>query len=217
MKRFRMSRAAAVAAPILVAAPSGFAAEGGLIWAPKKISDRAYSARIGMRLPVDSKVEAGLEVGMTASSTNALVDTPVRFWTDVNIGSGKSPASSYDRNLGVVMNALNGNVAFRLARTTRYIATPSLDLETSRDVLVRYEGHNGSWRVPDVNQTLKLDRKESGTAIFVRAAGTEAFSTFAASTGIEQKLGDSITLSGAVQHGNNGNTGSVNARYNIRW
>lgn len=76
---------------LFIAAGAARADDAGLIWKPVKNSDRSYTARIGAKLPVDTPICAGLEMGMSASKAGQVVDTPVRLWGNVTLWRNSCP------------------------------------------------------------------------------------------------------------------------------
>ena len=194
------------------------AQERGLIWSPAKNSDRSYSARIGAKLPIETPVRAGLEMGMNASQSGALVDTPVKFWGNVTLLSRDVPGAKVARDVGVLMNALTGSSAWTVTTTQKQIATAELDVEANRNVTVRYDGTAQQWSGLDVSQSLRLTRSATGTAFVLTGASKDTFDEFTSSVALEQRLGDHLTVTGSFNQGYEDRfRPAVSARYNIRW
>ncbi len=194
------------------------AQERGLIWSPAKNSDTSYSARIGAKLPTQTPIRAGLEMGMNASDGGALVDTPVKFWGTVTLLSSNLPGAKVAGDIGVLMNALTGSSAWTMTTSQKRIATPELDFESNRNVTVRYDGTAQQWSGLDVSQSLRLTRSATGTAFVLTGASRDTFDDFTSTVGLEQKLGENLTLSGNLDQGYQDRfRPSVSARYNIHW
>lgn len=138
--------------------------EPELIWKPVKNSDRSYTARIGAKLPVETPIRAGLEMGMNASRTGQVVDTPVRLWGNVTLLAEQLPGVSLARDVGVLFNALTGSSSVSMTSRQKRIVTPELDIEANRNFTVRYDGTAQQWNGLDVSQSLRLSRSETGTA-----------------------------------------------------
>ncbi|GAK70846.1 hypothetical protein RRU01S_14_00670 [Agrobacterium rubi TR3 = NBRC 13261] len=208
-------------AAVTVGLSSGLALaqERGLIWAPAKNSDTSYSARIGAKLPTETPIRGGLEMGMNASDGGALVDTPVKFWGTVTLLSSTLPGAKVAGDIGVLMNALTGSSALTMTTSQKRIATADLDVESNRNMTVRYDGTAQQWSGLDVSQSLRLTRSETGTAFVLTGASRDSFNDFTSSVGLEQKLGENLTVSGHLDQGYQEDRfrPSINARYNIRW
>ncbi|MBN7805179.1 hypothetical protein JZX86_07355 [Agrobacterium rosae] len=210
--------------PLLAAVAIGLssglahAQEKGLIWAPAKNSDQSYSARIGAKLPTDTPIRAGLEMGMNASEGGALVDTPVKFWGNVTLLSSNLPGAKVAGDIAVLMNALTGSSAWTMTTSQKRIATSEFDLESNRNMTVRYDGTAQQWSGLDVSQSLRLTRSATGTAFVLTGASRDTFDDFTSKVGLEQKLGENLTVSGNLDQGYQDRfRPSVSARYNIRW
>ncbi|NTJ42526.1 hypothetical protein G6L28_07920 [Agrobacterium larrymoorei] len=192
--------------------------ERGLIWAPAKNSDRSYSARIGAKLPTETPIRAGFEMGMNASETGAVVDTPVKFWGNVTLLSANLPGVKIAGDIGVLMNAISGSGAWTMTTSQKRIATPDFDLEANRNMTMRYDGTAQQWSGLDVSQSLRLTRSATGTAFILTGASRDTFDEFSSSVAVEQKFGDHLTVTGRLNQGYEDRfRPSVNARYSIRW
>lgn len=192
--------------------------ERGLIWSPAKNSDQSYSARVGAKLPVETPIRAGLELGMNASEAGAVVDTPVRFWGNVTLLSTNLPGVKVAGDVAVLMNAITGSSTWTMTTSQKRIATPDIDLESNRNVTLRYDGTAQQWNGLDVSQSLRLTRSATGTAFVLTGASRDSFDEFSSSVALEQKLGDHLTVTGRLNQGYEDRfRPSVNARYSIRW
>ena len=194
------------------------AQERGLIWAPAKNSDRSYSARLGAKLPTETPLRAGLEMGMSASEGGAVVDTPVKFWGDMTLMSTNLPGVKIARDVGILMNALTGSAAVTMTMTQKRVATADFDVESNRNVTLRYDGHSQQWSGLDVSQSLRLTRSATGTAFVLTGASRETFDEFSSSVALEQKLSDNLTVTGSFDRGFEDRfRPAVHANYKIRW
>ncbi|SCX28278.1 hypothetical protein [Agrobacterium rosae] len=217
---FLRTKRGALLVAVAIGLSSGLAhaQEKGLIWAPAKNSDQSYSARIGAKLPTDTPIRAGLEMGMNASEGGALVDTPVKFWGSVTVLSSNLPGAKVAGDIAVLMNALTGSSAWTMTTSQKRIATSEFDLETNRNMTVRYDGTAQQWSGLDVSQSLRLTRSATGTAFVLTGASRDTFDDFTSKVGLEQKLGENLTVSGNLDQGYQDLfRPSVSARYNIRW
>lgn len=197
---------------------SAHANEAGLIWKPVKNSDRSYTARIGAKLPVETPIRAGLEMGMNASRTGQVVDTPVRLWGNVTLLTEQLPGVSFARDVGVIFNALTGSSTVSMTSHQKRIVTPKLDIEDNRNFTVRYDGTAQQWNGVDVAQSLRLSRSETGTAFVLTGASRKSFNEFSSGVAVEQKLGDHLTVRGTLDQGFEEHfRPGVSARYSIRW
>lgn len=208
-----------VAIVALVVLPATtFADEKGLIWNPVKNSDRSYTARIGAKLPTDTPMRAGLEMGMNASKGGAIVDSPVRLWGNLTLLSENLPGVSMARDIGVLMNALTGSGTVSMTSTQKRIVTPELDVETNRNFTMRYDGTAQQWGGVNVSQSLRLTRSETGTSFVLTGNSRDTFSEFSSGVAIEQRLGDNITVKGTLKQGYEDHfRPGFSARYSIRW
>lgn len=207
-------------AALLVLGQSGLAQaqERGLIWAPAKNSDTSYSARVGAKLPTQTPIRGGLEMGINGSDGGALLDTPVKLWGTITILSSNVPGARVAGDIGVLVNALTGSSAWSVTTSQKRIATPDLDFESNRNVTVRYDGTAQQWSGLDVSQSLRLTRSATGTAFVLTGASRDTFDDFTSNVGLEQKLGKNLTLSGNLAQGQQEELRpSVSARYHIRW
>ncbi len=212
----------AIASGVLLAAftsSSSRADERPLIWQPIKNSDTSYSVKLGLRLPVRLETEAGFNVGVDSSKTGEVVNTPLKFWSRIKTVDRKRPASQMSRYIGVNMDGNAGSAAITMNYYEKQIATPEFNLERQATYVVRYDGTQKDWTGLDASQSIKLRQRETGTAFVAVANGTANFSAVAASFGIEQPLGENITLSGNVNRNFTDATtiSSVNARYSYKW
>jgi hypothetical protein len=211
----------AAMAALVVASTSSFAAaqERPLIWQPIKNSDTSYSVRLGMRLPIRLEPEAGFNVGVNATKTGEVVDTPLRFWSKIKTSEAKRPAYQMTRDIAVNMDQTAGSAAIAMNYYEKHIATPSINVERRASYVVRYDGAQKDWTGLDTNQSIKFRRHATGTAFVATASGTDSFTSVGASLGIEQQLGQNITLSGNVNRNftDESTVSSVNARYSYKW
>lgn len=208
----------AAASLVLLSPVQVKAQERGLIWAPAKNSDRSYSARLGARLPTETPLRAGLEMGMSASEGGAVVDTPVKFWGDVTLMSTNLPGVKIARDIGVLMNALTGSSALTMTMTQKRVATADFDVESNRNVTLRYDGPSQQWNGLDVSQSLRLTRSATGTAFILTGASRESFQEFSSSVSLEQRLGDHFTVTGSFDRQYEDRfRPAVRANYKVRW
>lgn len=204
---------------VLTLSPAtSFADEKGLIWSPVKNSDLSYTARIGAKLPIDTPIRGGLEMGMNASKGGVIVDSPVRFWGNLTLLSEKLPGVSMARDIGVLMNALTGSSTLSMTSTQKRIVTPEFDIETNRNFTLRYDGTAQQWGGMNVSQSLRLTRSETGTSFILTGNSRDTFSEFSSGVALEQRLGDNITVKGTLNQGYEDHfRPGFSARYSIRW
>lgn len=220
MCKMRRGLHAAVVSAIVLFLSAGVvhAQERGLIWSPAKNSDQSYSARIGAKLPVETPIRAGLEMGMVGSEGGALVDTPVKLWGNITLLSSNLPGAKIASDVAVLMNALTGSSAWTVTTSQKRIATADLDLEANRNMTIRYDGTAQQWSGLDVSQSLRLTRSQTGTAFVLTGATRDTFDEFESSVAVEQKFGKNFTVTGQInQNDEDRFRPSVNARYSIRW
>jgi hypothetical protein len=212
---------AAAGAALLVAAFSGIARADDmpLIWQPIKNSDTSYSVKLGMRLPVRLEPEAGFNIGVDASKTGEVVETPMKFWSRIKTADTKRPAYQMRRDIGVDLDSVGESAAISMNYYEKQIATPTYNVERQSNYTVRYDGLQGDWLGLEASQSVKLRRPDTGTAFVASANSVNSFESFGASLGVEQQLGKNITLSGNLNRSfsDADTVASVNANYSYKW
>lgn len=198
---------------------ASWADERPLIWQPIKNSDTSYSVKLGLRLPVRLETEAGFNVGVDSSKTGEVLNTPLKFWSRIKTADTKRPAYRMSRDIRVNMDGNAGNAAISMNYYEKQIATPTFNMEREAVYVVRYDGAQKNWTGLDTSQTIKLRQRETGTAFVAVANGSANFSAVGASFGIEQPVGENITLSGHVNRNFTDavTVSTVNARYSYKW
>lgn len=212
---------AAIGGVLLVAFASSAsrADERPLIWQPIKNSDTSYSVKLGMKLPVRLETEAGFNVGVDSSKAGEVINTPLKFWSRIKMQDSKRPAYQVSRDIGINMDGNAGNAAITMNYYEKQIATPTFNVERQATYAIRYDGARKDWTGLDASQSFKLRQRETGTAFVAAANSSASFSAIGASFGIEQQLGQNITLSGNVNRNFTDATtvSNVNARYSYKW
>ena len=222
MNRSLLAGGAALFAAIFAVGPfsalSAHAADRPLIWQPVKNSDRSYSVKLGFRLPTELEPEAGFNVGVDAKKDGSM-NTPLRLWGSMKMKSIQRPAYEVERKIGIDYDGLAETAAVSMNYHQTQIVTSTIDVERNASYVMRYDGLNQDWSGLDANQTLRLSRSNTGTAVVVRATAIDTFRIGGAGLGLEQKLGDSLTLSGSVDRYSDATAAvtSVNARYSFQW
>jgi hypothetical protein len=218
MNRIFPAVAAAVIATVLSTAHS-YADDKPLIWQPIKTSDTSYSVKLGLKLPTELEPEAGFDMGVDATQGGAVVNTPLKFWSSLKAQSIQRPAYEMNREIGFDVDGNAGDAAITMNYYEKHIATPMIDVERQGSYAVRYDGTSQQWVGVDVTQSVKVSRTASGTAVIVRASGINSFKRAGAGLGLEQKVGDYVTLTGSVDRmsGTGGSTASINASYAFEW
>jgi hypothetical protein len=215
----RLTAAAIAVLAVAVTSGTGHADERPLIWQPIKNSDTSYSVKLGLKLPTRLEPQAGFDVGMNATKGGKVVDTPLRFWSSIKTDSTTQPGYQMSRDIGVNIDGTVGNAAISMNYFEKQIATPSINIEHRSRYAVRYDGIERDWLGLDASQSVKLRRHETGTAFIASANSADSFSVLGASVGLEQALGQHITLSGNVNRNftEDATTTRVNANYSYRW
>lgn len=218
MMRFHFIATASLLPMILTAAP-GLAADRPLIWQPTRNSDTSYSVKLGMQLPTRLEAEAGISLGMTAAKGGALIDTPVRFWSNFVTSKVKTAASQRRPGVGLDLDGNTGGAVISMNYYEKDIATPSLDLERNSSYTMRYDGVSGEWTGIDANQSVRLTHGSTGTALIGRASASDSFATVGAGIGLEQQIGEYMTVTGSLDSSTDAPdpVTSVKARYSFTW
>ena len=195
------------------------AADKPLIWQPSKNSDTSYSVKLGMKLPMELQPEAGFDVGLNTSKSGAVVDTPIKFWSGFTAQAIQRPAYELNRGVGLEVDRNARSAAISVNAHEKRIATPTVDVERESTYTLRYDNRAQHWSGLDVTQSVKLSRTATGTALVLRASGSDSFDVVGAGMGLEQKFGEHITLRGSLDRNSTSSqpVTSVNARYNIKW
>ncbi|AYD01425.1 hypothetical protein [Neorhizobium sp. NCHU2750] len=212
---------AAAGMVVLIAAGSGAAHADDLplIWQPIKNSDTSYAVKLGMRLPMRLEPEAGFDLGVDASKTGEVVDTPLKFWSKIKTADTNRPAYQMSRDIGLDLDSLADTASISMNYYEKQIATPTYNVERQSSYTLRYDGVQGDWAGIDASQSIRLGRADTGTAFIASANSVNSFDSFGASVGIEQQLGKNITLTGNLNRSfSDADTiASVNANYSYRW
>ncbi|MBW6420100.1 hypothetical protein KX729_01425 [Rhizobium sp. XQZ8] len=211
--------AAASALALFFVATSGSAAERPLIWQPTKNSDTSYSIRLGMQLPTRLEAEAGISFGMNATKGGAPIDTPIRFWSSFVTSKVKTTVSEMRRGVGLDFDGNTGSAAISMNYYEKEFATPSLDLERNSSYTMRYDGVSGEWAGIDANQSVRLTHGSTGTSLMGRASASDSFATIGAGIGLEQQIGEYMTVTGSLDSSMDASdpVTSVKARYSFTW
>jgi hypothetical protein len=213
---------AAAGAAFAFVAMSGIARsdERPLIWQPIKNSNTSYAVKLGLRLPTRLEPEAGFDLGVnTTEKGGRVVDTPLVFWSRIKAVSITRPAYEMSRDIGVNLDGMAGSATISMNYYEKQIATPSFNVERHSTYAMHYSGEQGDWTGLEASQSIKLRRTATGTAFSASANSAGGFDTFGAGLGIEQKLGENITLSGSVNRSfsDADTVASVNANYSFKW
>jgi hypothetical protein len=222
MNRNLLAGGAVMFAAVMVAGPftasSAHAADRPLIWQPVKNSDRSYSVKLGFKLPNELEPEAGFNIGVDAQKDGSM-NTPLRLWGAMKMKSIQRPAYELDRKIGVDYDGAAETAAVSMNYHEKQIVTSTIDVERNASYVMRYNGLTQDWSGLDANQTLRLSRSNTGTAIVIRASAADTFRIAGAGMGLEQKLGDGLTLSGSVDRYSDAPAPvtRVNARYSFHW
>lgn len=193
--------------------------EKPLIWQPSRNSDTSYTARIGVRMPTVLAPAAGIEMGVVASDTGALVDTPMAAWGDVQLREVRTAASTLTRKAGARIDPRTGSTSLTMNYYEKYIATPTMDIERRSAYSVRYIGADAQWKGLEANHSLRLSRARTGSSAVATASTVDMFSDMTFGVGLEQKLGQNLTVKALVREhlGANDRSATVRADYSFRW
>lgn len=189
-----------------------------LIWAPSKLSDTAYAARIGLRLPDYDFASVGAQLGVNSTTVGGPVTTPVILWAKVKMQALQTPASQLDRQVDINVDALKAQIQAQMSYNSRRIVTPDIDLDLKRAVTINYNDALGAWGNIAATQTIRLSNPNAGNAIVISASTNDGLSHIVSGVAVEQRLGKRIRITGGItQQSGNAPAASFNARYNIRW
>jgi hypothetical protein len=213
------SAGGAVLLVMLFSASHVLADDKPLIWQPLKNSDTSYSVKVGVKLPVSLEPQAGFDLGVDAKKDGTVVDTPLRFWSSVKAESIQRPAYEMNRKIGFDLDSLAESAGISVNYYEKQIATPSIDIERQSSYQLRYDGIAQQWSGIGASQSVKVSGSKTGTAVVVRASGADNFKIAGAGLGLEQKIGDHMTLSGNFDRFTDAPAPvtSVNARYTFTW
>lgn len=219
MNRLFSAGATSVLAAMLISSTAHADDQRPLIWKPSKDSDTSYSVKLGLRLPTQLESEAGISMGLNTTESGAPIDTPVRFWSNFVAEKMKTPASEATRGVGVSIDGVSGSAAISMNYYEKEIATSTIDLEKRSHYVMRYNGTTGEWTGLDASQSVRVSVQPTGTTFVGRVSGTEDFSTVGAGIGLEQKLGEYLTISGSLDRNSDAAkpAASINAHYSFTW
>jgi hypothetical protein len=214
-----LSAGAVLALACFLTAGPGLAEDKPLIWKPTRNSDTSYSVKLGLKLPTRLETEAGVSMGVDTTTSGTPVDTPIKFWSNFTAEKIQTPAYQLNRGVGVDLDGNTGSAEITMNYYEKEIATPTIDIERRSSYGVRYDGTSGEWCGVDASQSVRLSHGPSRTALVGRASGSNGFRTLGAGVAVEKKLGQSMTVSGALDRTSDGPkpVASVNARYSFRW
>ncbi|WP_117191384.1 hypothetical protein [Rhizobium terrae] len=217
MSRIFFARAALGCAAVLIAVPC-HADDGPLIWKPSKNSDTSYSVKLGLKLPNRIETEAGISMGVNTTQSGAPVDMPVSFWSNFIAQKIKTPASEIKRGIGVGLDEGRG-ASITMNYYEKEIATPTIDIEKRSSYAMHYDGATGGWAGMDASQSVRLSHPGSGTTLIGRVSGSDGFKTVGAGMGVEQRVGDHMTVTGSLDRYSDADdpVTSVKARYSFTW
>ena len=213
--------APAVAAVFLFACPavstSAHADEQPLIWNVARIGGNAYSFRSGIRWDASLPVSAGTEAAIVASREGVLdpAAMPMRLWGNVELRDERLPSATSRMSISRQYEAMTRTSALSLTKTSSWIATPSLDMQSSRSYSARLRGAE---RVGIVaRQTLRLSLPGIRTSMFTEAAMDTAGRSVSGRMGIERSLFRGVTVSASVASRNSGPSASLRASISRKW
>lgn len=194
------------------------AEEAALIWAPSKLSDTAYIARIGLRIPGYDYASTGVDLGVQSTVKGGPAEVPVRLWGQVKAASVKTAAYQLNRDIAFDLNAVTGYTSAQMGLSSKRIISPDLDMELKRSIAVSYDQNLGSWGGLNASQSIRWSNPNWGSAVLVSAGSADSLSHVTTTVAIEQKIGKRIKVTGQVDS----LTGpaprpAINARYSIRW
>lgn len=190
-----------------------------LIWQPTKNSDTSYSVRLGLRLPTRLETEAGIEMGVDTNGSGGVVDAPMKLWSTVTTQSIQRPAYEMDRSVAFDVDRISGSAGVSLNYDAKHTISRDLDIEHQSSYGVRYDSLDQSWTGLDLTQSVRFAHPPTGTAFVVRATAADTFALAGGGFGLEQKLGDNITLTGNIDQVSASAipVASINASYNFKW
>jgi hypothetical protein len=200
-------------------APLGLADDRPLIWQPIKNSDLAYSARVGVRMPVTLQPAAGVEVGLIAAEGGALVEAPVAAWGDMKLRDSTGAASVVSQVAGGRFNARSGSASLTMNYYEKHIATPLVDLERRSDYAVRYDGTAGAWAGLSTKQSVRLSQVRTGSSFVADASTADNFKRISWGLGLEQELVQGLVVNAVVREeiGGSKPAATFRAEYELRW
>lgn len=203
---------------LTVAATIGYAsvacADDALIWQFSRSSDVAYVARLGSKLPTPWTSSMGTETRIVGPDLRAS-GNPLSLWASVEVpGLRESPAKSSRlearldgrsgrRSMTIVDNATLGYGAF--------------DLSLDRLLLLSLDPSGDAKPHAKLIQSGRVTLKRTNTAVLAQASrGDEE--RWRTSIAVEQKLRETITLTGSVNRLQGENqTARVRAEWRYNW
>lgn len=202
----------------LISVSDTWADEAALIWVPSKLSDTAYNARLGVRIPGYDYTSTGVDFGVQSKVKGGPAEAPIRWWGKVKTASVKTAAYQLNRDIALDLDANNGFATAQFGLSSKRIVSPDLDMELERRVAVSYDHKLGTWGNVNASQSVRWSNPDWGSAVRISAGSVDSLSHVTAGIAFEQKIGKRIKVSGVLDSV----TGpaprpAMNVRYSIRW
>jgi hypothetical protein len=201
----------------LVLARPAFADDRPLIWSPAKASDWAYTARMGIQLPVELKPAAGIDVGLVATEGGALVEAPVAAWGDVKLREAKGDAATKSHAAGARLNLVSGSASVTMNYHEKRIATSTFNIERRSSYTARYDGASGHWDRLAIDQTVRLTKVGTGSSLVADTSMANNFGHVSWALGVEQEVLESLTVKAAVRDASGRAKASATIRADVRF
>ncbi|MFP3545279.1 hypothetical protein SB748_17555 [Rhizobium sp. SIMBA_035] len=194
-------------------------ADNLLIWNPVQVSDQAYKATMGFRLPFEWETSAGADFGLSATDGDAILkgSGQATLWGKISKVRA-TPAGPAQQSAGIRVDTLRGSGALMLSRSKSFILSDSLDLQTSRFVNVGFDPVAARQTSVTASQAMKLIYPWTGTALTANGSVTGLGQDFSSSVGVSQNILPNLNLNAAVNDPlSSSRSANVNINYRITW
>lgn len=169
-----------------------------LIWDVSRLGENAVSFHTGVRLRSRFSPSVGADASIIASDKGAISGQglPLRLWGNVKLSEQRMPAESREMILAAAYDPKAGASTLSLTRLRTWIATPSIDLQTSRVLEARAAGGEGTGVV--ARQTLRISLPDIRAALVSEGFVDPAQRVMAGSFSVEKSLMGDVTVSASV-------------------
>lgn len=217
-----LQRAAkAVAAGVLLATVFSslpvHASDLPLIWDVSRLGKNAVSFHTGVRLRSRFSPAVGADASIIASDEGAIdgQSLPLRLWGNVKLSEQRLAAESREMTLAAGYDAKAATSTLSLTHLRTWIATPSIDLQTSRVLEARAVGGEGAGMV--ARQALRISLPDIRAALVSEGFVDPGERVMAGSFGVEKSLMGDMTVSASVDDVLSKPSASFHAGFKRTW
>jgi hypothetical protein len=197
---------------------TGPKADNLVIWTPVKVSENAYKATMGFRLPSEWETSAGADLGLASTPGGVLQadSQQASLWGKISKVS-VTPATRAEQAASLRVDTLRRSGSLLLSRSRSWIISDSIDLQSTRSVSLDYEALVTRQASVHGSQALKLMHPWTGTSIFA-AATVSSLADVSSSIGVNQNILPHLDLSATIANpGTPARSRAIRLNYQVRW